>query len=303
MSFQQLTNGLRSIIKGEVLLNEPLKNHTTWKIGGPADILVIPNSIEEVVATISKADEYKIPVTVIGNGSNILVLDGGVRGIVIKLNNNMSKVTICENVIEAEAGISLPKLSQIAAKASLSGLEFASGIPATLGGAIIMNAGALGGEISNRIVKVAWVNNSGEIFYTEKEQLKFSYRNTVFPVGDPIVLKAWLKLEPKEKGHIQELIDSYMTKRKMSQPFNKPNAGSVFKNPSGNYAGKLIEDAGLKGFKFKSVQISEIHANFIVNCGDATADDVLELIKLVKERVYKKTGVLLELEVKVLGEA
>jgi UDP-N-acetylmuramate dehydrogenase len=279
-----------------------MKNHTTWKIGGPADILVIPDEIDEVIRVVTEASRHNIPITVIGNGSNVLVKDGGIRGIVIKINNGLKRVKVYNNIIEAEAGVMLPKLARIAVEHSLTGLEFAAGIPATLGGAIVMNAGALGGEIGRYIEKISWVDSRGNILYTDNSELKFSYRRTLLPEQALIVVKAWLRMETGESNNIHRKMTEYLTKRRMNQPINKPNSGSVFINPPGYYAGKLIEEAGLKGTRVGDAQISELHANFIINIGNATARDVLALIHLIEERVLTQSGIKLETEVRVLGE-
>ncbi|MBS4026709.1 MAG: UDP-N-acetylmuramate dehydrogenase [Clostridia bacterium] len=302
MFLEQLSRSLAEKLQGEVLHQEPMKNHTTWKIGGPADILVIPNEIEEVIRVVTEANRHDIPITVIGNGSNILVKDGGIRGIVIKINNGLKRVKVNNNVIEAEAGVMLPKLARIAVEHSLTGLEFAAGIPATLGGAILMNAGALGGEIGRYIEKISWVDSRGNVRYTDNSELKFSYRQTILPEQALILVKAWLRMEAGESNNIHRKMTEYLTKRRMSQPINKPNSGSVFINPPGNFAGKIIEEAGLKGTKVGDAQISELHANFIINTGNATARDVLALIHLIEERVLTQSGIKLETEVRVLGE-
>lgn len=302
MNWQQLAHSLRDKISGELLVNEPMKNHTTWRIGGPADLLLIPYSSKDISSLAIEANKYNIPITVVGNGSNILVKDSGIRGIVIKINGNMGKVTVNHNQLEAEAGVTLPVLAKIAAEHSLTGLEFAMGIPATLGGAINMNAGALGGEIGKLVTKIACIDHSGNVDYLQGNEIKFSYRQAIFPQDYLVVAKAWIKLQQGNATEIKLKMQELATKRRKSQPLNKPNAGSIFKNPQGNFAGKLIEEAGLKGLQIGDAQVSIVHANFIVNLGNATASQVLDLIEIVKDRVLQQSGVQLQLEVKVLGE-
>jgi UDP-N-acetylmuramate dehydrogenase len=302
MLLEQFSRSLGKKLQGKVYYQEPMKNHTTWKIGGPADILVIPRKIEEVITIVTEANKLDVPITVVGNGSNILVKDGGIRGIVIKINNGLQRAEVDQNIIEAEAGVMLPKLARIAAQHSLTGLEFAEGIPATLGGAIVMNAGALGGEIGRNIEKIAWIDRRGNVHYTDQSGIKFSYRRTLLPETALIVVKAWLVMEPGELNLIQKKMAEFLTKRRLSQPINQPNSGSVFINPPGYYAGKLIEEAGLKGISVGDAQISELHANFIINLGNAAAKDVLTLIHLVIERVLTQSGIKLETEVRIMGE-
>ncbi len=303
MNWNQLGGELERKVAGKILLNEPMKNHTTWKIGGPADIVLVPAELSDVVIALKEAAKYGAPISVIGNGSNLLVKDKGVRGISIKINGCFNNVAIDNATVEAEVGISLPKLARLTADMGLTGLEFAIGIPATLGGAIKMNAGALGGEIGNHIQKILWADLEGNLHTSTRDELIFSYRHAVLPAEDIILLKAWIQLELGAKETIQELLKQHTEKRKKSQPINFPNAGSVFKNPPGNYAGKLIEEAGLKGRRIGDAQVSDIHANFIVNIGNATADDVLKLIDLVRGEVLKRYDIQLELEVQILGEA
>ncbi len=285
----------------EIKKNEPLKNHTSFKIGGPADEFAEVNNEEDIIELIQYAKEKGIPYTIMGNGSNLLVSDKGVRGLVIKLAKGFDSVEVCGDKIIAKAGILLSKLSNIALENELSGLEFASGIPGTLGGAIYMNAGAYGGEMKDVTQKVTYLS-AGEIKTAEKCDLDFGYRHSRFSGTEDIVLSAEIKLTKADKSQIRAKMDDFKERRCSKQPLSLPSAGSTFKRPEGYFAGKLIEDAGLKGKSIGGAQVSEKHSGFVVNTGDATAQDVLDLIKFIQDTVYDKFGVKLETEVKMLGE-
>lgn len=287
---------LKSITNEEnIFVNEPMKKHTTFKTGGNADYLVTPTSKEEIIELL----KIDIPKTVIGNGSNLLVKDGGIRGLVIQLSKN-DRYTINENVIEAGSGIFVAKLSQLALKEGLTGLEFACGIPGTLGGAIYMNAGAYGGEMSNVVVETEFLKENGEIETITDHQ--FAYRKSIFQNMNGIILSSRLKLEKGNVDEIKSKMDEYKTARNTKQPVNFPSAGSTFKRPEGYFAGKLIEDAGLKGYRIGGAEVSTLHAGFVINADNATSKDILELISYIQKTVNEKFGVNLETEVKIIGE-
>ncbi|MBE7015472.1 MAG: UDP-N-acetylmuramate dehydrogenase [Ruminococcaceae bacterium] len=282
-----------------IVYNELMKNHTSFKIGGPCDEFAQVTSEEEVAELIEYAKSKGIPYTVMGNGSNLLVSDKGIRGLVIKLAKGFEKAEVSGNSIICQSGILLSKLSNFALKNNLSGLEFASGIPGTLGGAIYMNAGAYGGEMKDVVREVTYLEN-GEI--KTSSQCDFGYRHSIFTDSDAIILSARLELCKGEYDVIKARMEELSAKRNEKQPLSMPSAGSTFKRPEGYFAGKLIEDAGLRGFSIGGAMVSEKHCGFVVNCGNATCSDVVELIHHVQKVVYDKFGVKLEPEVKILGE-
>ena len=285
----------------ETKKNELLKNHTSFKIGGVADEFFEVHSEEDIKNAILYAKEKGIPYTVMGNGSNLLVGDKGVRGLVIKIAKKFDDVEINGETIIAKAGILLSKLANIAADNGLSGLEEVSGIPGTLGGGVYMNAGAYGGELSYVVERVTYLSE-GEIKTAEKNELDFGYRHSRFSETEDIILSVELKLKKADIQEIRSKMEDYKERRCSKQPLSMPSAGSTFKRPEGYFAGKLIEDSGLKGKSIGGAQVSEKHSGFIVNTGDATAQDVLDLIKYVQDTVYKNYGVMLETEVKMVGE-
>ena len=284
-----------------ILKNELLKNHTSFKIGGPADEFCEVTAKEEIPELIKYAKEKNIPYTIIGNGSNLLVGDKGIRGLVIKIAKGFDNVTVSGTKITAEAGVLLSKLSKTALSAGLSGVEFASGIPGTLGGAIFMNAGAYGGEMRDVIKSVTYLED-GEIKTKTDKDLDFGYRKSMFTCRDCIILSAELELTFGDKAEIEAKMEDFKERRCSKQPISMPSAGSTFKRPEGYFAGKLIEDAGLKGYSIGGAQVSEKHSGFVINKGDATAKDVVELIEYIQKTVYEKFGVQMETEVKMLGE-
>lgn len=285
----------------EIKKNEPLKNHTSFKIGGPADELCSVNTTEDIKKLIKYAKDNGIPYTVMGNGSNLLVSDKGIRGLVIKIAKGFEKTEVCGEKIKAKSGILLSKLANIAAENGLSGLEFASGIPGTLGGAVYMNAGAYGGEMKDIVERVTYLSD-GEIRICEKEELDFEYRHSRFSDGEDIILSAELSLKKGNAAEIRAKMEDLKERRCSKQPLSMPSAGSTFKRPEGYFTGKLIEDSGLKGFCVGGAQVSEKHSGFVVNTGNATAQDVLDLIKHIQDTVYDKFEVKLETEVKMVGE-
>lgn len=292
----------KAIGKDSVLLDEPMKNHTTIKTGGPADIMVIPQSTKQIQSTIEICRENKVPYFVMGNGSNLLVGDKGMRCLVIKLGDEFAQVTIDENKVKAQAGILLPKLAKSIMEEGLKGFEFASGIPGTLGGAATMNAGAYGGEMKDVIKSVKVLNPEGEIISLSSEELQFGYRTSIIQTRGYIVLEVEIELERGNYEEIEAITEDLTERRRTKQPIHLPSCGSVFKRPPGYFAGKLIEDSGLRGKTLGGAQVSDLHCGFIVNINKATTKDVLGLIKLVQETVKYKFGVDLETEVKILGD-
>lgn len=282
--------------------DEPMKKHTSFKIGGPADILVIPQNIQQLIQVLKITKQNGIIPYVIGNGTNILVTDKGIRGIIIKIANNMNKVEYKGTLITAESGALLSALSKAAMERSLTGLEFAGGIPGTLGGAVCMNAGAYGGEMKDVVDSVEVLDYEGNSKTITKEEIQFGYRTSIFQKHNLIIYKVNLLLKQGNYSEIKQRMDELSKKRKEKQPLWEPNAGSTFKRPVGSYAGYLIEKAGLKGYRIGGAQVSEIHAGFIVNKGNATAKDILMLIKHIQDTVYNKFGVKLVPEIKILGE-
>lgn len=282
--------------------NEPMKNHTTFKIGGPADMYVSVGSVDELSSLIKLAKETKTPYTVIGNGSNILVGDNGIRGLVIEIGSNLACCETDDDKIYAQAGTLLSKIASLAASNSLSGMEEISGIPGTLGGAIYMNAGAYGGEIKNVIKNVTYVDSDGEIITVTGDECNFGYRQSIFTDGQKFIVSSELELKKDDKSAISERMADFRKRRCDKQPLTYPSAGSTFKRPEGYFAGALIEQAGLKGYSIGDATVSDLHAGFVINCGDATAKDVLDLISHIQKTVYDKFGVKLEPEVRILGE-
>lgn len=294
---------LQQVLPAEhILLNEPMSRHTTFKIGGPADCLIFPASMDEVKNVFDLLHEYEIPFTVLGNGSNVLVLDKGIRGATVKFNSPMSYIYNENEHIFVGAGAPLKDVSQYAAKCSLAGMEFAVGIPGSIGGAVFMNAGAYDGEIKNIVRSVKAVTVNGEIVKYSAEQLAFGYRHSIFQENGYAICEVEIVLKEGKTEEIKEKMDGLTKRRESRQPLEMPSAGSTFKRPQGYFAGTLIEESGLKGFKVGGAQISLKHAGFVVNAGGATAEDVLKLIKEVQKRVYERHGIKLFPEVRMMGE-
>ena len=285
-----------------VRLHEPMKKHTTFRIGGPADYYLCPHSTEELQKILQICRENKLEFFILGNGSNLLVSDKGYRGVVIQLWKNFSDIETEDNTITVKAGALLSKVAAEALEESLTGMEFASGIPGTMGGAVMMNAGAYGGEMKDIIREVTVLTREGELLTLSKEEMNFGYRTSVVKEKGYVVISAELQLRKGDREEIRKVMDEIKEKRVTKQPLDMPSAGSTFKRPEGYFAGKLIMDAGLRGFSVGGAQISEKHCGFVVNKGDATAADVLGLIGEVQKRVQEKFGVALEPEVKFLGE-
>lgn len=282
----------------QVFCDEPMKKHTSFKIGGNADFFVIAKNIEDIKWVIEVANMNNIPLNVVGNGTNLLVLDGGIRGIVLKpqLNN----IEVYDEEIIAEAGALLNLVCKKALDNELSGLEFAYGIPGTIGGAIKMNAGAYGGEMKDLVIETTYITRTGEIKTITEHG--FSYRKSIFSNSDEIILKTKLKLSKGNKEEIQSKMKEYMESRKKNQPLELPNAGSTFKRGDSFITAKLIDEAGLKGYRIGDAKVSLKHAGFIVNKGNATAENILDLVAYIKEQVYEKFKQNIELEIIVMGD-
>ena len=283
-----------------VLFDEPMKKHTTFKIGGNADIFVIPKDRQEIIDSIKLCKEFEAPFYIIGNGSNLLVGDGGIKGAVIQIFKNMGNIKVNGNVIKTESGALLSSVSKKALDEGLTGLEFASGIPGTVGGGVCMNAGAYGGEMKDIISKVVVLRN-GEILELSNEEAGFEYRNSRILKNSMIVLETEMVLKKGNINEIKEKTREFNRLRSEKQPLEFPSAGSAFKRPEGYFAGKLIMDSGLRGYSVGGASISEKHCGFIVNKGGATAKDVITLIEDVKKIVNDKFGVILEPEIRFIG--
>ena len=300
--YKEFYDKLKAIVSTEQIAeNEPMSKHTTFRIGGNADMFVLPTLLElPEILSLAKANE--VPVTIIGNGSNLLVGDKGIRGLVISLGKGADEIKLEGTRLTVGAGALLSKIAAEAAKNNLAGFEFAAGIPGTLGGAVVMNAGAYGGEIKDVIVSAKVLTPEGEVLDLTKEELELSYRHSCIPEKEYIVMEAVLELTPGEETQIREMMTDFKNRRVEKQPLEYPSAGSTFKRPEGYFAGKLIEDAGLRGYAVGGAQVSEKHCGFVVNKGDATAEDVCKLIDNVKHIVYDKFQVEMEPEVKMIGE-
>ena len=294
---------LKNIVSEEdILTREYMKNHTSFKIGGSADFLVTPRTVDQIQNLIITLKKENIPVFIMGNGSNLLVSDKGIRGVVIKLSKNFSSFSISGDEVTAQSGILLSTLSKSIVNESLSGFEFASGIPGTIAGAVTMNAGAYDSEMKNIVEEVVAMDMDGNIKTFTNQEMNFRYRKSRVTDETLVVLEAKLKLE---KGNIEDIkakIDDFTVRRTTKQPLTAYSAGSTFKRPEGYFAGKLIEDAGLKGIIMRNAAVSSLHSGFVINTGDATCENILELIEFIKLTVFSKFGVMLEEEVRVVGE-
>lgn len=299
---EKIVEALKKTISEEnIYINEPMSRHTSFRIGGPADVLVIPQNREELIKVLDIIRSENIPYFIFGNGTNIIVSDRGIRGVVIKLTA-IRKIYVDGETIVSEAGALLSAIANTALDNELTGFEFASGIPGTLGGAVAMNAGAYGPEIKDVIEKVEVIDENGNIYEIKNGNMKFAYRSSVIQLDNLIALRAWIHLKKGNYKDIRAKMDELNGLRKMKQPLEYPSAGSVFKRPEGCYAGKLIQDAGLQGYTIGGAQVSEKHCGFIINKGNATAEDVLNLIKHIQKTVKEKFGVDLDTEVKIIGE-
>ena len=286
----------------DIKLDEPMKKHISFRVGGPADILVKPRAEEQIKNIIDFAKKENIPYIVKGNGSNLLVRDGGIRGIVIEITDNFNSYEIEDKIIKVQSGALLSIIGRAALKQNLKGFEFAAGIPGTIGGALAMNAGAYGGEMKDIVKSVRLMDTDGNIFNFSNEDMQFGYRKSVLSKSDYIVLDAEIELEKGNYEEIKEMMKDFSNRRITKQPLNLPSAGSTFKRPEGYFAAKLIDDSGLRGLTLRNAQVSDKHCGFVVNLGDAKASDILDLMYVVKSTVKNKFGVTLEEEVKILGE-
>lgn len=293
---------MKTILKEEdIKIDEPMKNHTSFKVGGKVDILVTPENKEELIEIIKICKEYNAPIYIIGNGSNLLVKDGGIKGVVIKLLK-LNNINVDGDRVTVGSGSSIAKVCREALKSSLTGLEFACGIPGSVGGAIAMNAGAYRGEIKDVLESALVVDRMGNMHLLKGEHLELGYRKSALLNHNYIAVEATFKLEKGNYDSIKERIDNLMGRRREKQPLEFPSAGSTFKRPEGHFAAKLIEDSGLKGANVGDAEVSQKHSGFIINKGNATAKDVLDLIALVQKTVKEKFDVKLDTEVRIIGE-
>lgn len=299
--FNELYKDMTSVIKGTVLKDEPLKNHTYFKIGGPASILVEPEDTEDLKTALRLIKKHGIDCFVIGNGTNLLVSDEGFNGVIVKISDKFNYFERNGNKVTVGAGVLLSTLAKFLAREGLAGFEFASGIPGYLGGAVYMNAGAYGGEMKQVVKYVKCIDYDGSIHIFSNEEMEFAYRHTKISDSEYIVIEAELELNYGDKDEIMDIIKELNERRTSKQPLNLPSAGSTFKRPANGYASKLIEDAGLKGLKYKGAMVSDKHSGFIVSYDNACCNDVLDLMRIVISTVYDKFGIALEPEIKIVG--
>lgn len=299
---EEIAQELRNLQVGKVLMNEPLANYTTMKIGGPADLFIEPSSVENLEKVMNVIQKYQMPWRVIGRGSNLLVSDQGIDGAVIRLGKGFDDIELHETNVKVGAGFSLVSLAVQISKKGLAGLEFASGIPGSVGGAVYMNAGAHGSDMSEVLAKVHVLFADGTLAWLSKEEMEFSYRTSILQKKRPgIVLEAVFQLKAGNREEIVANMQKNKNYRKDTQPYNLPCAGSIFRNPLPRYAGQLIQESGLKGYSIGGAQISPMHGNFIVNTGNGKAEDVLALIQHVKDIIYQQYGIQIETEVEIIG--
>lgn len=286
----------------DIRYNEPLKKHTSFKVGGPADIMIIPKSEDELIRALKICRDNDLKYFVMGNGSNLLVKDTGIRGVVIKINEGFDKVEVQDNYITAQSGALLTAVSKIALRSSLEGMEFASGIPGTIGGAITMNAGAYGGEMKDIVSSVRVLTKDNQVLELTNKEMDFSYRNSRVKEEELVILSVKLALAPGDFDKINERIKELTVQRTTKQPLELPSGGSTFKRPEGYFAGKLIDDSGLRGLRHGDAQVSEKHCGFIVNRGQTTYKEIMELVGVIQKTVWDKYGVELEMEIKRVGD-
>ena len=290
----------KNFSKDKIYKNEPMSNYTSFKIGGPAEYLIKIQTPEELKTILKIMKNQEIPLTIIGNGSNILVSDNGIKGIVLKNEINTFELNIETAHLRVGSGVKLGFIAQKCLKSEIAGFEFASGIPGTIGGAIRMNAGAHGKEMKDVITSVTYMDRNGDIFTISNEEVKFEYRNSLFAHNDYIILEVEMQLEKGNLEEIQTKMTEYATYRKEKQPIEYPSAGSTFKRGKDFITAKLIDECGLKGYQIGGAQISEKHAGFIINKENATAEDVIKLMEYTKEQVYKKFGKVIEAEIEII---
>lgn len=299
----ELVLELKDILdESDIKLNESMKNHTYFKIGGNVDLMISPQNTHQIFDAIKLLKKYEEMPQIMGNGTNLLVRDKGVRGVIIKIGKQMSEIRIENDMVTADAGALLSQIANIASEYELTGFEFAAGIPGSLGGAVAMNAGAYDGEMKDIVHSVVCLDKQGNLLELQSDELDFSYRNSIVQKNDLIVLQAKIKLEKGNKTDIKAKMKDFAERRISKQPLNLPSAGSTFKRPANDYASRLIEVNGLKGLRYGDAQVSDKHCGFIVNVGQAKCEDVLNLIKVVQKTVKDKSGVDLSTEVKIIGE-
>jgi len=297
----ELYKDMTLCIRGVVLKDGPLKNHTYFKIGGPAAIFAEPEDTDDLKTVLKLIKKHSVDCFIIGNGTNLLVSDNGYKGAVVKIGEKFNYMSKNDNKVTVGAGVLLSVLAKFLAREGLAGFEFASGIPGFLGGAVYMNAGAYGGEMKDVVKNVKCMDFNGKIYEFTNEDMEFIYRHSKISDSDLIVLEAELELPYGNKDEIMNKIKELNEKRKTKQPLDMPSAGSTFKRPANGYASKLIEDAGLKGLKYKGAMVSDKHSGFVVNWDNASCEDVLELMRIVISTVNDKSGIILEPEIKIVG--
>ena len=301
MDINQFAELLQKKLPNDMIFrDEPMKNYTTFRIGGKADLLVKPKTYQQIAEIITLCKKYEVPYYVLGNGSNLLVSDEGYRGVIIHVYNQLADIKVEGNRIIAGAGAILSKVATVAMENSLTGLEFAHGIPGTLGGAVVMNAGAYNGEMKNVLISCEVMDEEGKVITLSKDELQLGYRTSIIQNKNYIVLRATMQLEKGEKENIKAYMKELMLRRKEKQPLDKPSAGSTFKRPEGYFAGKLIMDSGLKGYQIGGAKVSEKHCGFVINTGNATCQDVVDLIRHIQKEVKRQFNVELKTEVKRL---
>ncbi|MBO4462296.1 MAG: UDP-N-acetylmuramate dehydrogenase [Lachnospiraceae bacterium] len=298
--YEEFKERLESTISTGIIENELMNRHTTFKVGGPCSVFISPKK-NEIPKAIKLCQEYDVPYIILGRGSNVLFSDKGYDGVVIEMGEANNDITVDDTVITAGAGATLAAVAMKAYENGLAGFEFASGIPGSIGGGLYMNAGAYGGEMKDVVVSAEAMDINGNLITLEREDMDLSYRHSAFMVRDLIVMSVTIRLNKGDKAEIKALMDDFNGRRRDKQPLNYPSAGSFFKRPEGNYAGKLIEDAGLAGLRVGGAAVSSKHCGFIINVDNATSDDIIELMKKVQNEVKKQFGVDLEPEVKFVG--
>lgn len=298
--YEEFKERLESTISTGIIENELMNRHTTFKVGGPCSVFISPKK-NEIPKAIKLCQEYDVPYIILGRGSNVLFSDKGYSGVVIEMGEANNDITVNDTEITAGAGATLAAVAMKAYENELSGFEFASGIPGSIGGGLYMNAGAYGGEMKDVVVSAEAMDINGNLITVEREDMDLSYRHSAFMVRDLIVMSVTIRLNKGDKAEIKALMDDFNGRRRDKQPLNYPSAGSFFKRPEGNYAGKLIEDAGLAGLRVGGAEVSSKHCGFIINVDNATSDDIIELMKKVQNEVKKQFGVDLEPEVKFVG--
>lgn len=301
MDINQFAELLQKKLPNDMIFrDEPMKNYTTFRIGGKADLLVKPKTYQQIAEIITLCKKHEVPYYVLGNGSNLLVSDEGYRGVIIHVYNQLADIKVEGNRIIAGAGAILSKVVTVAMENSLTGLEFAHGIPGTLGGAVVMNAGAYNGEMKNVLISCEVMNEEGNVITLSKDELQLGYRTSIIQNKNYIVLRVTMQLEKGQKENIKAYMKELMLRRKEKQPLDKPSAGSTFKRPEGYFAGKLIMDSGLKGYQIGGAKVSEKHCGFVINTGNATCQDVVDLIEHIQKEVKRQFNVELKTEVKRL---